>query len=96
MTLHELVTNAIKYGALSSAHGHVIVSWDRRQSDGAAAYVKIDWRETGGPPVANPVKLGYGTNLIRDMIPHELGGLVDLIFASDGVCCKIEVPIEQR
>lgn len=96
MTLHELVTNAIKYGALSSAHGHVTVSWDRRQSDGAAAYVKIDWRETGGPRVANPVKLGYGTNLIRDMIPHELGGLVDLIFASEGVCCKIEVPIEQR
>lgn len=92
MALHELVTNAVKYGALSSPSGHVSVNWDRQPGD--AARVKIEWRETGGPPVVSPAKTGYGTSLIRELIPHELGGTVDLAFAADGVRCKIDVPIE--
>jgi PAS domain S-box-containing protein len=94
MALHELVTNAVKYGALSNPNGHVSVNWDRH-AEAAAAHVRIEWRETGGPPVVSPSKLGYGISLIRELIPHELGGMVDLTFASDGVCCKIDVP-EQR
>ena len=93
MALHELVTNAVKYGALSSPAGHVSVNWDRQYAEGAAARVMIEWRETGGPPVVSPPKLGYGISLIRELIPHELGGMVDLTFASDGVCCKIDVPV---
>jgi two-component sensor histidine kinase len=93
MALHELVTNAVKYGALSSPTGRVSVNWDRQYAEGAAARVMIEWRETGGPPVVSPPKLGYGISLIRELIPHELGGMVDLTFASDGVCCKIDVPI---
>jgi PAS domain S-box-containing protein len=96
MALHELVTNAVKYGALSSPNGHVSVNWDRHQHEGATPRVEIEWRETGGPPVVSSPKLGYGTNLIRELIPHELGGTVDLAFAPDGVRCKIDVPIEQR
>src|SRR5262245_43618825 len=96
MALHELVTNAVKYGALSNPNGHVSVNWDRHQNDGATPHVIIEWRETGGPSVVRPPKLGYGTSLIRELIPHELGGTVDLAFASNGVCCKIDVPIEQR
>ena len=96
MALHELVTNAVKYGALSSPNGHVSVNWDRHQGDGGTPHVEIEWRETGGPAVGKPSKLGYGTSLIRELIPHELGGTVDLAFASSGVCCKIDVPIEQR
>jgi PAS domain S-box-containing protein len=96
MALHELVTNAVKYGSLSSPNGHVSVNWDRDNDETSLARVKIEWRETGGPPVTSPPKLGYGTSLIRELIPHELGGTVDLTFASDGVCCKIDVPIEQR
>jgi PAS domain S-box-containing protein len=96
MALHELVTNAVKYGALSSPNGHVSVNWDRHQYEDATPRVKIEWRETGGPPVISPSKVGYGTSLIRELIPHELGGTVDLAFAPDGVCCKIDVPIEQR
>ena len=94
MALHELVTNAVKYGALSNPNGHVLVNWDRQHGEDTAARVRIEWRETGGPPVASPSKLGYGTSLIRELIPHELGGMVDLTFAPNGVCCKIEVPIE--
>ncbi|MGB8576342.1 MAG: MASE1 domain-containing protein [Pseudolabrys sp.] len=96
MTLHELVTNAVKYGALSNPNGHVSVNWDRHYAEGAASRVRIEWRETGGPPVVGPHKFGYGISLIRELIPHELGGMVDLTFASDGVCCKIDIPIEQR
>jgi PAS domain S-box-containing protein len=95
MALHELVTNAVKYGALSSPSGHVSVNW-HQPVGGEASRVKIEWRESGGPSVVGPAKTGYGTTLIREMIPHELGGTVDLAFVSEGVCCQIEVPLEQR
>jgi len=93
MVLHELVTNAAKYGALSSPQGRVSVSWDRRSEGKAAASLAIAWREFGGPPIAPTTTSGYGTSLIRDLIPHELGGTVDLIFASEGVHCSIEIPL---
>jgi len=92
MALHELVTNAVKYGALSNPSGHVAVNW-HQPVDEEASRVKIEWRESGGPPVVRPAKAGYGTSLIREMIPHELGGTVDLAFVTDGVCCRIEVPL---
>jgi two-component sensor histidine kinase/integral membrane sensor domain MASE1 len=95
MVIHELVTNAAKYGALSGPDGRVSVSWDRTGT-GVATILTIAWRELGGPPVAAPVQCGYGSSLIRDLIPHELGGTVDLKFASDGACCKIEIPLKRR
>ena len=94
MVLHELATNAAKYGALSTSDGRVSVNWDRRSSGNPAENLMIAWREIGGPPVAAPIQSGFGTNLIRNLIPHELGGTVDLAFASDGVYCKIEFPVE--
>jgi PAS domain S-box-containing protein len=95
MVIHELVTNAAKHGALSSPDGRVSVSWDRIGAD-AAAILTITWRELGDPPITAPVRFGYGLSLIRDLIPHELGGTVDLTFPSDGACCKIEIPLGQR
>jgi PAS domain S-box-containing protein len=94
MVLHELVTNAAKYGALSSPNGRISVHWD--PADGAeTATLAIAWRETGGPPIAASVQSGYGTSLIRDLIPHELGGTVDLVLAPDGVHCTIVIPIDR-
>jgi PAS domain S-box-containing protein len=95
MVLHELATNAAKYGALSTSDGRVSVNWDRRSSGNPAENLMIAWREIGGPPVAAPIQSGFGTNLIRNLIPHELGGTVDLAFASDGVYCKVEFPVER-
>src|SRR5262245_40187799 len=67
MVLHELVTNAAKYGALSTPSGRVSVNWDLQPSSGGgAASLTIAWREIGGPPVAAPVQSGYGTSLIRE------------------------------
>lgn len=95
MVLHELVTNAAKYGALSIPGGRVAISWDRKPDSGAAASLMFVWHELGGPPVAVATRSGYGTSLIRDLIPHELGGAVDLILAPDGARCRIEIPLEQ-
>ena len=94
MVIHELVTNAAKHGALSSPKGSVSVSWDRTSAN-AAAVLTITWNEQGGPPIAAPVQSGYGSSLILNLIPHELGGTVDLKFPSDGARCKIEIPLEE-
>jgi PAS domain S-box-containing protein len=95
MVLHELVTNAAKYGSLSVPDGRVCLTWERVNLDAGAKLV-VEWHELGGPPVQSEVPAGYGSSLIRDLIPHELGGMVDLVFAADGVSCKIEIPLEQR
>ena len=94
MVLHELITNAAKHGALSTPSGQVSMSWDRRTNGQGAASLMFEWRELGGPPVAREVPSGYGTGLIRNLLPHELGGTVDLVFASDGVSRTIEIPLE--
>ena len=93
MVLHELVTNAAKFGALSAPGGHVRVRWERQQQNGnASAGLIVDWREANGPTVVAPSRLGYGTSVIEDLIPYELGGAVDLAFAADGVRCTIAIP----
>lgn len=91
MVLHELVTNAAKYGALSSSSGHVLVQW-HRELDGA---LSISWREVGGPTIGDQRKAGYGTGLIRDIIPHELAGKVELRYRTSGVECAITIPAAQ-
>jgi PAS domain S-box-containing protein len=93
MVLHELVTNAAKHGSLSVPDGRVCITWDRVNLD-AGAKLLFEWREVGGPLVQSEVSSGYGTSLIRNLIPHELGGRVDLIFTPDGASCEIEIPLE--
>ena len=92
MVLHELTTNAAKYGALSTEHGRVCVRWNRRWNGRAPDGLLLKWQEKGGPSVAAPAMAGYGTSVIRDLIPYELGGIVDLVFARGGVRCTIEIP----
>jgi two-component sensor histidine kinase/integral membrane sensor domain MASE1 len=89
MVLHELVTNAAKHGALCSPHGRVEVTWTHEN----AVNLSITWREIGGPAVAVSPDGKYGLRVIRDLVPNELGGSVDLIFAPGGVCCKIGIPL---
>jgi PAS domain S-box-containing protein len=92
--LHELVTNAAKYGALSCPSGNVSVSWNCKEN-GDGANLMLVWQERGGPAVKSEIQSSYGTNLIRNLIPHELGGMVDLVFASEGVSCRMEIPTRQ-
>jgi two-component sensor histidine kinase len=95
MVLNELATNAAKYGALSTPHGRVEVNWNRGPGEDAANLL-MPWHEIGGPAVATSPDCRYGVSIIRNLIPQELGGSVDLAFASAGVCCKIEIPIDSR
>jgi two-component sensor histidine kinase len=92
--LHELATNAAKYGALSIPRGEVSVSWDRKPN-GQKTTLILEWRELGGPPVSSEIQSSYGTDLICNLIPHELGGRVDLAFLNEGVNCRIEFPLKQ-
>jgi PAS domain S-box-containing protein len=96
MVLHELVTNAVKYGSLSSPDGRVSVNLARRDSADGVARVVIGWREAGGPGATKaPSQTSYGTKLIRNLVPHELGGAVDLMFAPEGLRCDIEIPVNE-
>jgi PAS domain S-box-containing protein len=92
MVLHELATNAAKYGALSTQSGRVSVRWYRKDN-GSARFV-VEWREIGGPGVETPKRSGYGTSVVRDLIPYELGGKVDLSYAPEGFRCRLEIPFE--
>ena len=92
MVLHELVTNAAKYGALSAAGGHVSVLWRQGLNGHAHSSLCICWEERNGPEVVPEIRPGYGTGVIRGMIPYALGGAVDLVHAPDGVRCNLEIP----
>jgi two-component sensor histidine kinase len=86
MIIHELSTNTAKYGALSGA-GRVDVKW---ALDGDA--LRLDWVESGGPPVETPTRRGFGTRLIERAAIRELAGSADLDFPADGLRCTIRVP----
>ena len=92
IVLHELTTNAAKYGALSNGSGRISVRWHWRPDGGPPDGLVLEWFETGGPPVVAHSVPGYGTSVIRDLIPYELGGTVDYVLAADGVRCKLGIP----
>ena len=94
MVLHELTTNASKYGALSNGGGQVSVRWQRQSDSNSHGRLTLEWCETGGPPIAVPGPSGYGSYVIRDLIPYELGGSVDYVLAPEGVSCRVEIPEE--
>jgi PAS domain S-box-containing protein len=94
MVLHELATNAAKYGALSNGSGRVLVRWRRQPNGGSVRKLVLEWRETGGPPVTASNASGFGTSVIRDLIPYELGGAVEYELAREGCRCRLEIPSE--
>jgi two-component system, chemotaxis family, CheB/CheR fusion protein len=93
MVLHELTTNAVKYGAFSTRSGGVLLRWWWLRN-GSHARLAIEWQEIGGPLVVPPSRSGYGTCLVRELIPFELGGSVDVTFPGDGLRCRLEIPAD--
>jgi PAS domain S-box-containing protein len=89
MVFHELATNAMKYGALSTAEGRIAVAWERTRSEDGRDAVAIRWVERGGPPVTEPERRGFGTLLVERVAGRELGTDVTLRFAPAGVECSI-------
>lgn len=89
LVVHELTTNACKYGALSAAGGLLTVRREPKQEDG---YTTLTWVETGGPPARTPSRRGFGSEVIEKAIVHELGGTVDTAYLAEGLRLRIKVP----
>ena len=89
ITLHELATNAAKYGALSVPDGRVHVAW----SGGEKAHLILRWTETGGPLVTSPTRKGFGTRVMERMIREQLKGKMQFDWRAEGLVCEIVLPV---
>lgn len=90
MALNELATNALKHGALGVAGGVVSLSWEAMPDGG----MRMEWRESGGPPVAPPSRTGFGTMMIERALGSGRGERSELLYPPDGVVCRVELPAE--
>ncbi len=100
MAVHELATNAVKYGGLSLPEGRVDVTWKLTTAEDAEAgapmkWLVLDWIETGGPPVSPPSRSGFGTLLIQRGLAHELGGGATLDFDAAGLRARLCALLER-
>jgi PAS domain S-box-containing protein len=91
LALHELATNAVKHGALSSPQGRLDISWMVDQAPGGGG-LRLDWREHGGPPVTAPSHKGFGHVVIKRMIEQAVQGTVELTFAPQGLQWSLQAP----
>ncbi|WP_343062270.1 PAS domain S-box protein [Hyphomicrobium methylovorum] len=93
LVLHELVTNALKHGALSNNDGKIEIHWVIRSDDGRR--LQLQWQELGGPPVTAPAERGFGTTLIKcSLDPHDGNAVVH--YKRDGVVCEITLPLPEE
>jgi two-component sensor histidine kinase len=89
LVVHELATNAAKYGSLSQTSGRVIVTWQIRDGEGGEPQLAFSWAERDGPPVSPPTREGFGTRLIL----AALAGTPHIEFGSGGFEFRVEVPL---
>jgi two-component sensor histidine kinase len=89
LIMHELATNAVKYGALSNGTGRVDVTWEQHSNPDL---VKLVWLESGGPPVNSPKKRGFGFHLIERAFGGPLGS-AQLVFSLQGLSCTLEITL---
>jgi PAS domain S-box-containing protein len=91
IALHELATNAVKYGAFSNAAGSILIAWTiERKPEGERLMLR--WQEKDGPPIAPPSRKGFGSQVIERGLAHELGGSTHLRYQPGGVVCTIDIP----
>ena len=93
MALHELATNALKYGALAASKGNVALHWDIE--DAADPRFHLIWAETGAGPIAEPEHRGFGSRLIEHVVAQDLGAKTTLEFTAKGVVCTINAPTSE-
>ena len=94
LALHELGTNARKYGALKVPEGRLGVTW-RVTGQGGGRVLELNWVESGGPLVSPPAVQGFGTLLIERGLKHSLGGEARMNFAPTGVMCDMRLPLSE-
>ncbi len=90
MVLHELATNAVKYGALSNEQGHVAISWSCAVEDDRTV-IDFAWRELGGPVISKPERRGFGLRLIEAQAALEFGGTAGIQFLPEGLVCEMRL-----
>jgi PAS domain S-box-containing protein len=95
MTLNELATNAVKYGALSVPSGRLSVYWTLDET-ASPPMLNMEWKEKDGPSVRPPTRRGFGSRLMERCIERDLGGKFDLVFDTKGLACKISVGVEPQ
>ncbi len=95
MAIHELTTNAAKYGALSNRTGRVTVAWDL-EPGGPAGTLRLTWRETGGPPVQPPRRQGFGSRLLQRVLITQVQAEVTTDYAPDGFSLTMRAPLPKR
>jgi two-component sensor histidine kinase len=95
MAVHELATNAVKYGALSTPAGRVEVEW-RIDLTQKRPILHIEWREIAGPPVVEPARRGFGSRLIERGLAREMDGDCRLIFDPEGLTCHLRLPLSSK
>jgi two-component sensor histidine kinase len=93
LAIHELATNALKYGALTVAGGHVSLTWSIEDHEGVPNFVFV-WQELGGPPVSQPATVGFGSRLITRVLKDDFGGSVEVSYESNGLICRLTAPLE--
>ncbi|WP_165838789.1 PAS domain-containing protein [Roseicella frigidaeris] len=94
MAIHEMATNALKYGALSAAAGRLAVSWYLASRSDGVPLLRLRWVETGGPPVVGaPGRRGFGSRVLEGTLQGQLGGRVSLVWEASGLICDVEVPL---
>ncbi|WP_407118898.1 CheR family methyltransferase [Bradyrhizobium sp. LMG 9283] len=95
LAIHELATNALKYGALSQPAGRIEINWRFDEAIEPAELV-FEWRERGGPQVKPPPRKGFGTELLERTLAFELKGQTTMAFNSVGLQCTITIPVSKR
>jgi PAS domain S-box-containing protein len=93
LALHELATNAVKYGGLSTAAGTVAVTWNIAVDGHGGRHMNLLWEESGGPTVRKPEQTGFGTRLITRHFGRESGGSARLDYEPDGLRCVLQLPL---
>jgi two-component sensor histidine kinase len=91
IALHELATNAMKYGAFANETGCVEIEWKAFTTPDGERLI-LRWQEKDGPPVKPPIHKGFGSQVIERGLAHELGGKVHVDYRTDGLVCTIDIP----
>lgn len=93
LVLHELITNAVKYGALSNEDGSVRLNWQLNAEDDHRLHIR--WCESGGPPVRTPARKGFGTTVMSASVERQLGGTLQCDWRVEGLCCDLSLPSKE-
>ncbi|MFC6788957.1 HWE histidine kinase domain-containing protein [Methylobacterium komagatae] len=95
LAIHELAVNAVEFGAATNPTGRIEVSW-RVEAEGAEPTLFLTWKESSRAILATPVRHGFGTEVLTQMVGHDLGGRTTLVFEPDGLCWTLCCPFSSR